>query len=96
MTYPEFLKELNRASLNVRSFAELLHMNPNSISNYASCGEVPAHLALIVALIAELNRHGIAYEPVIHRVAPVNKKPRGKAVKGRFGGNPQEQLDFNQ
>lgn len=61
MPYPDFLTELVKAGLNVRGFAELIGMNPNSISNYGRAGEVPAHLALIVVLVAELSALGIDY-----------------------------------
>ena len=54
MSYANFLLELERAGLSVRAFAELVGMNPNSISNYARNGEMPTHLALIAVLVAEL------------------------------------------
>ena len=95
MTYADFIKELGRASLTVRAFADLVRMHRNSVSNYAQGGEVPTHLGLIAALLAELHTHGIDYGPVIERVAPVAKKPRGRARVGRFGGDPQEQMDFD-
>ena len=50
MPYEDFLEELRKARLSVREFAELIGMNPNSISNYARTGELPAHLALIAVL----------------------------------------------
>jgi len=95
MTYVEFIKELDRASLTVRAFADLVRMHRNSVSNYAQSGEVPTHLGLIAALLAELHTHGIDYGPVIERTAPTGKKPRGRAKVGRFGGDPQEQLDLD-
>jgi hypothetical protein len=95
MTYADFIKKLGRASLTVRAFADLMHMHRNSVSNYAQSGEVPAHLGLIAALLAELHTHGVDYKPVVERAAPAGKKPRGRAKVGRFGGDPQESLDFD-
>lgn len=95
MTYAEFIKELDRASLTVRSFAELVRMHRNSVSNYAKNGEVPAHLGLIAAFIAELHAHGIDYRPAIKRASPSSKKTRGRARPGHFGGDPQEQLELD-
>ena len=46
MTYDDFIIELNKAGLTVRRFADLMEMQPNSISNYKKKGEVPDHLAV--------------------------------------------------
>lgn len=94
MTYDEFLAELGKAGLSVRAFADLIGMNPNSVSNYASTGEVPRHLAFIAALLAEITLHGIDFQPAIERVSANRKKPRGRGRPGRFGGDKQEQLEL--
>jgi hypothetical protein len=95
MTYADFIKELGRASLTVRAFADLVCMHRNSVSNYARRGEVPMHLGLIATLLAELHTREIDYRPVIERAAPAGKKPRGRGKAGRFGGDPQEQLELD-
>lgn len=94
MTYGDFLAELGKAGLSVRAFAELIGMNPNSVSNYASTGEVSRHLAFIAALLAEMNVHGIDFQPALERVSANRKKPRGRGKPGRFGGDKQEQLEL--
>ena len=94
MTYDEFLAELGKAGLSVRAFANLLGMNPNSVSNYAKAGEVPRHLACIGALLAEMNVHGVDFQSAIKRVSRDGKKPRGRGRPGRFGGDKQEQLEL--
>ena len=94
MTYTEFLAELSQAALSVRKFAALVQMHPNSVSNYARSGEVPTHLAVIAALLAELRRNGIDHQPVFSRIRVAAKRPRGAAEHGRFGGNPQGRLGF--
>ena len=94
MNYERFLAELGKAGLTVRGFAELIGMNRNSVSNCASRGEVPRHLALVAVLIAEMNVRGIAYQDAVSRVEVTIKKPRGRAKPGRFGGDKQEELDF--
>lgn len=95
MTYDDFLGELGKAGLSVRGFADLVGMNRNSVSNYASVGEVPHHLAVIVVLLAEMNVRGIAFAPAIERVSATRKRPRGRARPGRFGGDRQEQLKLD-
>lgn len=94
MTYAEFLAELGKAGLSVRAFAELVSMNPTSVSNYARIGEVPRHLAVIAALLGEMNIQGVSYQNAIDRISSVRKKPRGGGMHGRFGGDKQEQLEF--
>jgi hypothetical protein len=87
--YAEFLAELERAGLSVRSFADLIGMNPNSITNYAGRGEVPQH----IALVAEMAARGLDYRNAIAKVAPT-KKPRGATRRGHFGGDRQASLDL--
>jgi transcriptional regulator with XRE-family HTH domain len=94
MSYANFLLELERAGLSVRAFAELVGMNPNSISNYARKSEMPTHLALIAVLVAELGSHGFDYRAAIARVEVAPKKPRGGARRGRFGGDRQISLEL--
>lgn len=95
MPYADFLVELARARLSVRAFADLIGMNPNSISNYARGGEVPTHLALIATLIGELGAQGIGYRQVVARIEVTPKKPRGGARRGHFGGDRQSNLDLS-
>lgn len=93
MPYGEFLAELERARLSVRSFAELIGMNPNSITNYAGRGDLPQHIALVAVLVAELAARRLDYRKAIAKVAPT-RKPRGGSQRGRFGGDRQAILDL--
>ncbi len=93
MPYAEFLAELERAGLSVRSFADLIGMNPNSITNYAGRGEVPQHIALVAVLVAEMAVRKLDFRNVIAKVAPT-KKPRGATRQGHFGGDRQASLDL--
>jgi transcriptional regulator with XRE-family HTH domain len=94
MPYAEFLSELERAGLSVRAFAELIGMNPNSISNYARANVLPTHLALIAVLVAEMSIRGLDYKQAMAKVELAPKKPRGGARRGRFGGDRQSSLDL--
>ena len=93
MPYADFLVELERTGLTVRSFAELIGMNPNSITNYATRGELPQHIALVVVLVAEMATRQIDYRSAIAKVAPT-RKPRGATRRGHFGGDRQAILDL--
>ena len=93
MPYADFLGELRKAGLSVREFAELIGMNPNSISNYARKGGLPTHLALIAVLVVGISEMGGDYQRIMSRVERVRKQPRGSARRGRFGGGRQSKLN---
>lgn len=95
MLYTDFLEELGKARLSVRAFAELIGMNPNSISNYARTGELPTHLALIAVLIVGVSEMGGDYRSIMSKVKLARKKPRGGARRGHFGGDRQTDLDLD-
>tara|TARA_E500000318_G_scaffold111102_1_gene128492 strand:+ start:2439 stop:2768 length:330 start_codon:yes stop_codon:yes gene_type:complete len=94
MPYADFLVELGKAGLSVRAFADLVGMNPNSISNYARTGELPTHLALIAVLITGVSDLGGDYRHIMSKVTLTPKKVRGGARKGHFGGDRQNSLDL--
>ncbi len=93
MTYEEFRRQLGKAGLTVKGFAELIKQTPNSITNYATQGEVPPHLAIIAALMGDMAESGMDYRGTLARIHFSPSKPRGGAVKGRFGGS--KQIDLN-
>lgn len=94
MSYDAFIAELGKAGLSVREFAALLGMRANSVSNYSKRGEVSSHLGIIAALLAELRLNDIPRDPVFDRVEVNKKKSRGSAAVGKFGGDPQAQLEL--
>ena len=91
MSYDEFKRQVGKAGLTIRSFAELMKLNPASVSNYAKHGEVPSHFAIIVVLLSELAERKVDYKGVLAKADIVKKKPRGVG-KGKFGGDPQNLL----
>lgn len=95
MTYGEFIAELGKAGLSVREFADLLEMRPNSVSNNAKRGKVPAHIAIIAALLAEMRIQGISYDTVFSRLNLGKKKVRGGASLGKFGGDKQQSSELD-
>lgn len=88
MTYDEFLDEIDAAELTVKEFAHLIKRTPNAITNYASKGEVPAHLAIIATLIAEMHFRKIDYRSVIADIEFHGMTPRKGGAKG-FRGKPK-------
>lgn len=100
MSYDDFIAELGKAGLSVRQFADLLEMRPklemppNSISNNRKLNEVPRHLAIIAALVAELHLRNIPCRPTFARLGLSPKKLRRNASTGKFGSNKQGRLEF--
>lgn len=63
MTYQEFQIELLEMGLTIKELANLIGMNPNSITNYKSKEVIPLNLAITVSLISSLKSNGI--DPVL-------------------------------
>lgn len=96
MTYEEFRRQLGKAGLTVKGFAEQIKQTPNSITNYAKQGEVPPHLAIIAALMGDMAESGLDFRATLSRIQFNPGKPRGGATKGRFGGSKQISLQLPQ
>jgi len=94
MTYEEFKRQLGKSGLSIKTFAELIKQNPVSITNHASKGEVPPHLAIIVTLMGEMAENGLDIRSALSRVQFEASKPRGASVKGTFGGIKQSGLSL--
>lgn len=92
MTYLEFTKNLKRADITAKEFAQLLKKHPNSITNNARKGEIPNELGVIAALIGKMADNDIEYRELINELDLNTKKIRGGAEIGKFGGNPQQSL----
>ena len=88
MTYEEFRRQLGKAGLTAKGFAELIKQTPNSITNYAAQGEVPPHLAIIAALMGDMAENSLDFRSTLARIEFEASKPRGGAMKGRWGGSP--------
>lgn len=92
MTYEEFQRQLGKAGISVKEFAGLLGMNRNSITNCSVRAEIPSHLAVIAALMAEMAEHQLDFKKPLSRIEIAPKKPRGAGEKGKFGGSRQVPL----
>ncbi|MDP2143128.1 MAG: hypothetical protein Q8J80_03275 [Gallionella sp.] len=93
MTYEEFQRQIGKAGLNLRQFADLVKMNRISLSNYGKKGEVPSHLAVIATLLGEMAERKIDFREVLSNIDITPKKPRGAGI-GRFGGDNKQNYLF--
>jgi len=91
MNYEEFKRQLGKAGLTIKAFAEIIGLNPVSITNYAKVGEVPSHLAIIVVLMGEMAEQNLDFRKALARVKIETKKGRG-TEKRKFGAANQQNL----
>lgn len=68
MTYKELQIDLLEIGLSIKDLANLLSMNPNSITNYKSIGIIPMNLAITISLILYLKKIGMTPETIINEV----------------------------
>lgn len=78
MKYSDFKKNIGKAGLTIEKFSDLIKSTPNSISNYASKGKVPKHLAIISTLLVEMEYHKIDYAHLFENMELETFKHRGK------------------
>ena len=90
MTYEEFKRHLGKANISAKEFAALVRLNPNSITNYAKMGDVPAHLAVIAVLMGEMAEHHVDFRAVVSSLEIEPHKKRGTG----FGQSKQFDLQL--
>lgn len=82
MMYSEFRRQLGKAGLTVKSFAEIIKQTPNSITNHAKSGEVPSHLAIIATLMGEMAENGQDFRAPLSRIQFGSSKRLGNMSSG--------------
>lgn len=68
MTYTDLQIELLEIGLSIKDLANLLGMNPNSITNYKRTKVIPLNLAITISLISYLKKTGITPEDIINEI----------------------------
>jgi len=82
MKYDDFKKNIRRANLSMREFADLIKANRNSITNLSVKEKVPKNLYIVSALLAELAYHKIDYKEIFQEM---DIEPQKARVKDTFG-----------
>lgn len=95
MDYEEFRRHLGKAGLTNKEFAEIVKINRNSITNFKKDGEVPDHWAIVAMLMGVMADNGLDFKEPLSRIEIDQKKVRGNAAKGRFGGSKQIDLHLS-
>jgi predicted transcriptional regulator len=78
--YKEFKRHLGKAGLTVNSFAELLGVQPSSVSNYAKKNRVPQAYALVATLAGEIVDGGDNLKEILRKHGVANPPADGSAV----------------
>lgn len=86
MDYVEFKRQLGKAGLSAKEFAELVKMHPNSVTNYKKMGVIPAHWAIVAALMGEMAENNLNFRAILGKIAIFPKKIRGARQSSLFGG----------
>lgn len=79
MDYEELVRNIGKAGLDVKEFAELIKANPNSITNLKSRDNVPKNLAIIALLLGELVDKKIPYQHLFNGLGIEKQKSRRKS-----------------
>lgn len=92
MTYEEFRRHLGKAGLTNKEFAAMVKINRNSITNFKKDGVVPDHWAIVAMLMGVMADNALDFKVPLSRIEIDQKKTRGGAEKGRWGGSRQDNL----
>jgi len=76
MNYHEFRRQLGKAGFTVNQYAALLHVRPNSISNYAKKGAVPQAHAIIAVALGEAGDDGKDFMALLARFGVIPARNR--------------------
>jgi len=73
MDYASFKRHLGKAELKIGDFARLVGVSANSISNYASKGDVPQTHALLAVCFGEIRDAGGSIKEILARYGALPK-----------------------
>lgn len=79
MNYEELTRNIAKAGLDIKEFAELIKANPNSITNLKSKEKMPKNLAIIVILLGEMVDKGLGYKHLFEKLDLEEQKARRKS-----------------
>jgi len=83
LDYDELVRNIGKAGLTIKEFANLIKANPNSITNLSNKEKkVPKNLAIIAMLLGELVDKKIDYKPLFEKL---DLEPQKARVKNTFG-----------
>ena len=79
MKYNEFIRNITKAGLDIKKFAELIKANPNSITNLKAKNKIPKNIAIIAVLLGEMVDKGLEYKHLFEKLDLEEQKARRKS-----------------
>ena len=79
MNYDELIRNIGKAGLDIKEFAELIKANPNSITNLKSKEKMPKNIAVIAVLLGEMVDKGLDYKHLFEKLELEEQKARRKS-----------------
>ena len=79
MNYDELIRNIGKAGLDIKEFAELIKANPNSITNLKSKEKMPKNIAVIAVLLGEVVYKGLEYKHLFEKLDLEEQKARRKS-----------------
>lgn len=79
MNYEELTRNIAKAGLDIKQFAELIRANPNSITNLKSKEKIPKNIVVIAVLLGEMADKGLEYKYLFEKLDLEEQKARRKS-----------------
>ncbi|MFX4154580.1 XRE family transcriptional regulator [Aliarcobacter butzleri] len=76
MNYEELKRNIRKAGLDIKDFAELIKVNPNSITNLKKKESVSKNLGIIAVLLGEMVDKGLDYKHLFEKLNLNGQKRR--------------------
>ena len=79
MNYEELKRNIRKAGLDIKDFAELIKVNPNSITNLKSKKKIPKNLGIIAVLLGEMKEAKLPFKDFLNSLDLEEQKARRKS-----------------
>jgi hypothetical protein len=79
MDYEELTRNIAKAGLDIKEFAELIKANPNSITNLKSKKKVPKNIGIIAVLLGEMKEAKLPFKDYLNSLKLEEQKARRKS-----------------
>lgn len=79
MNYEELTRNIAKAGLDIKEFAELIKAHPNSITNLKSKKKIPKNIGIIAVLLGEMKEAKLPFKDFLNCLDLEEQKARRKS-----------------
>ena len=79
MNYEELKRNIRKAGLDIKDFAELIKVNPNSITNLKSKKKIPKNIGIIAVLLGEMKEAKLPFKDFLNSLDLEEQTARRKS-----------------